>query len=110
MFFFDMNYLLMVMIPAMLLSGAAQLYLRNVFGKWGQTANNRGYDGPETARHIMRHANLNVTLEGTDQQLGDHYDPSSHTARMSPDVVSRPRVASMALVAPDLGHAQQHQD
>ncbi|MGJ3237757.1 MAG: zinc metallopeptidase, partial [Anaerolineae bacterium] len=72
--------------------------------------NNRGYDGPETARHIMRHANLNVTLEGTDQQLGDHYDPSSHTVRMSPDVASRPSVASMAIVAHELGHAQQHQD
>jgi Zn-dependent membrane protease YugP len=41
--------------------------------------------------------------------LTDHYDPRSHTVRMSQSVASTPSVASMAIVAHELGHAQQHE-
>lgn len=110
MFFFDMNYLIMVFVPTLIISGLAQFYLRNVYNKWGKTANVNNYSGPDTASHLMRYGNLNVALERTEQELGDHYDPRSHTVRMSPDVASRSSVASMAIVAHELGHAQQHQE
>ncbi len=42
-------------------------------------------------------------------QLTDHYDPRSHTVRMSEDVAKTNSVASMAIVAHELGHAQQHE-
>lgn len=107
--FFDMSYIIMVVVPTMIISGLAQWYLRNTYSKWSGRANSNNYAGAETARHIMRYANLNVGLETTPQQLGDHYDPRSHMVRMSPDVATRPSVASMAIVAHELGHAQQHQ-
>lgn len=110
MFFFDFNYLIMVFVPTLILSGLAQMFLRNAYSKWGNRGNSNGYSGPETARHIMRYANLNVSLEGTPQDLGDHYDPATHTVRISPGVAGRSSVASMAIVAHELGHAQQHQD
>jgi len=110
MFFFDMNYMIMVLVPTLIISGLAQWYLRSAYGKWGKIGNGNGYSGPQTAEHIMRYAGLNVSLEGTPQDLGDHYDPRTHTVRMSPDVAGRPSIASMAIVAHELGHAQQHQD
>lgn len=108
--FFDLNYILLVIIPAAVLSGAAQLYLRTTYGKWSQTRNGLNMAGPDVAQRIMRRAGLNVGLELTPGQLSDHYDPRNHTVRMSPDVAQVPSVASMAIVAHELGHAQQHQE
>lgn len=108
--FFDPSYMLLVMLPTLIISGLAQWYLRSTYSKWGDTANSNNFSGSETARHIMRYANLNVGLETTPQELGDHFDPSTEIVRMSPGVAQRPSVASMAIVAHELGHAQQHQD
>jgi len=110
MFFFDMNYLLMVMIPTLILSGLAQWYMSNAVGKWSQIRNTGGYTGPEVAQQIMREAGLNVRLEGTQQQMGDHYDPREGVVRISPMVAGTNSVASMAVVAHELGHVQQHQE
>lgn len=51
-----------------------------------------------------------IKLERTSGQLTDHYDPRSQTVRMSEGVATRPSVASMAIVAHELGHAQQHEN
>ena len=51
-----------------------------------------------------------IKLARTPGQLTDHYDPRSHTVRMSDGVASRSSVASMAIVAHELGHAQQHEN
>lgn len=110
MFFFDTGYLLMVFIPTLIISGVAQLLVRSAYSKWSKIRNANGYSGPDTARHIMRYTGLNVGLEGTPQEMGDHYDPRSHIVRMSPDVAGTNSVASMAIVAHELGHAQQHQE
>ena len=104
MLFFDPVYLLF-MIPGIILSGLAQLYVRNAYSRWSQEANGSQLNGPEVARRIMRHAGLNVALETTPQELGDHYDPRSHTVRMSPGVAATNSVAAMAIVAHELGHA-----
>jgi len=99
-----------IVIPTMIISGLAQLFLRNAYGKWSQTRNTSGIAGPEVAQQIMRHAGLNVRLEMTPGELSDHYDPAAHTVRMSPAVAQTNSVAAMAIVAHELGHAQQHQD
>jgi Zn-dependent membrane protease YugP len=41
--------------------------------------------------------------------LTDHYDPRSNTVRLSDGVANRHSVAAMAIVAHELGHAQQHE-
>ena len=55
-------------------------------------------------------AGSHIKLENTPGQMTDHYDPRSHTVRMSEGVATRPSVASMAIVAHELGHAQQHEN
>ena len=50
-----------------------------------------------------------IKLARTPGQMTDHYDPRSHTVRMSDGVATRPSVAAMAIVAHELGHAQQHE-
>jgi len=51
-----------------------------------------------------------IKLKRTPGQMTDHYDPKTHTVRLSENVVARPSVASMAIVAHELGHAQQHEN
>jgi Zn-dependent membrane protease YugP len=51
-----------------------------------------------------------IKLARTPGQMTDHYDPRSHTVRMSDGVSTRPSVASMAIVAHELGHAQQDEN
>lgn len=105
-----MYYLLCVMLPALLLSGAAQLYLRNSYSTWKQRPNSRGLNGQQTAEILMR--NYHLPLSGgiylVDQELGDHYDPRNESVGMSRDIAQLPSVASMAVAAHEFGHVQQY--
>ncbi len=51
-----------------------------------------------------------IKLARVPGQMTDHYDPRSRTVRMSDGVATRPSVAAMAIVAHELGHAQQHEN
>ncbi len=109
--FFDSNYLLWVLIPSLILSFAAQMWVRSAYAKWGNTRNTLGLTGTQVAERIKSTAGLdNVGLEGTPGQLSDHFDPRDNVVRMSQDIASKPSVASMAIVAHELGHAQQYQE
>lgn len=111
MYFFDMDYILLVLIPTVLLSGLAQLFVQSAYSRWNNERNGSGLTGTDVAHRIIRSADLRgISLEITPGQMSDHYDPRSHTVRMSPDVAQRPGVASMAIVAHELGHAQQHEE
>ncbi len=109
--FFDGSYLLWVMIPSLLLSLAAQFFVRSAYGKWSRERNSANADGEEVARIIMQRTSVSgVSLEGVPGQMTDHYDPRSHTVRISADNARTPSVAAMAITAHELGHAQQHQE
>jgi uncharacterized protein len=111
MFYFDTNYLFWVFIPTLLLSLFAQFFVRSAYSKWSNVRNDANLTGPEVARRIMQTAGLTeVRLEGTPGELTDHFDPSSNVVRMSESVAAKPSVASMAIVAHELGHAQQYQE
>ncbi len=106
--YFDPSYF-MILIPAIILSLVAQMLVSSAFARWGRVRNGAGLSGAQVAERIIRQAGLHgVGLEGTPGQRTDHYDPSSHVVRMSQDVATQPSVASMAVVAHELGHAQQH--
>lgn len=109
--FFDMGYLLWVFIPSLVLSGLAQLFVSSAYNKWGNTRNTLGLTGLDVARQIMSRTNVNgVQIEGTPGKLTDHYDPRDNTIRISQSNATLPSVAGMAIVAHELGHAQQHQE
>lgn len=126
--FFDTNYLLWVFIPTMLISLAAQFYVRSQFSKWGNTRNSAGLTGAQVAQRILSRTSVgNVSFEHADPRVAgarasgvslertagaftDHYDPRTHTVRMSEEVANKPSVAAMAVVAHELGHAQQHEE
>ncbi len=108
MFYFDPTYLLFI-IPGIILSLIAQGMVSSAFAKWTKARNTANLTGTQVAERIIRSAGLTgVGLEGTPGIRSDHYDPTTHTVRMSQDVATVPSVAAMAVVAHELGHAQQH--
>lgn len=107
--FFDTGYLLFVMLPALILSGAAQMYLRGVYGTWSQRQNSQQLTGVDTARTVMRNFGLDASLAETSGELSDHFDPREKIVRLSPAVARQPSVASMAIAAHEFGHVQQWQ-
>lgn len=108
--FFDVNYLLWVALPALILSGLAQYFVRSTYSKWSQVPNGAAASGVQVAEQIFARTGLNpVRLEGTPGQLTDHYDPRENVVRLSQGIGTTPSVAGMAVVAHELGHVQQYQ-
>ena len=111
MFFFDMTYIWLVLIPSLVLSFGAQMWVRRAYQKWGNTRNSADMTGAQIGPHLVRTGGLNgVRFEGTHGELTDHYDPSGHIVRMSQGIATTPSVAAMAIVAHELGHAQQYEE
>ncbi|MFC2046065.1 zinc metallopeptidase [Chloroflexota bacterium] len=50
-----------------------------------------------------------IAFQKTPGQMTDNYNPRKRTVSMSEGVATKPSVAAMAIVAHELGHAQQHE-
>jgi Zn-dependent membrane protease YugP len=93
--------------PALILALIAQWWVRHAFQKYLEVRNSAGLTGLEAARQMMRQLGLGLNIEGARGTLSDHYDPRRKVLRLSQEVANRPSVASVAIVAHELGHAQQ---
>lgn len=51
-----------------------------------------------------------VNIEVINKQLGDHYDPTTKTLRLSPEVYSGNSISSAGIAAHEVGHAIQHKE
>ena len=100
------SYMLYVL-PALLLSLLAQMWVQSAYKKYLQVPNGARLTGLDVAQRIMAYTGLQLKVEGTPGTLTDHYDPRSKTLRLSPGVAKQPSIASLAIVAHELGHAQQ---
>jgi hypothetical protein len=102
----------------LVISLAAQMYIKSAYGKWSKVANSHNLTGLQVGQELLRDTGLGATYQmssGTGVQfqgiagnLTDHYDPRTHTVGLSQAVATQPSVASMAIVAHELGHAQQY--
>lgn len=108
MYFFNSGYFLFVMLPALILSGLAQMAVTGAYNKWSQRRNSSGVTGANVARRFIQSYGFGVQLEGVQQELGDHFDPRTKIVRLSPGVASQPSIASMAIAAHEFGHVQQY--
>jgi Zn-dependent membrane protease YugP len=108
--FFNTQYLLF-MLPALLLALFAQWRVTSTYRKYAQIRNLQGLTGADVARVLMRNEGLDqVSVEMIPGDLTDHYDPRGKVMRLSEGSTRQPSVASMAVVAHELGHAQQDKE
>lgn len=94
-------------LPALLLALVAQAWVQSAYRKYSRIANSIGITGVEAARRMMADVGTPLRIEGSRGTLSDHYEPRSNTLRLSPGVAQQPSIASLAIVAHELGHAQQ---
>ena len=107
MFFFDPYYLLFSM-PAILLVLFAQWKVKSAYNKYTRGPNERGMTGEQAAQRLLMVNGLNgVSVEGIPGDLTDNYDPRSKTLRLSAGVAKVASVASLGIVAHEIGHAMQ---
>jgi len=105
--YFDPMYLLFAL-PALLLGLYAQMKIRSTYGKYLRVANSASVTGLGAARHLLDAARLyDVEIGQTPGELSDHYDPRKKLLKLSPGVANAPSVASLGIVAHEIGHAMQ---
>jgi Zn-dependent membrane protease YugP len=105
-----LNYYI-YMIPAFILMLIAQWYVSSAYKKWSKVPNQRRISGSDAAKQLINSVGIyDVQVEQVAGRLTDHYDPRKKVLRLSPKVSQEPSVASLAIAAHELGHAQQDQE
>lgn len=83
--------------------------LRSKFSHYSGVPMSNGRSGAEVAADMLRYYNIHdvkiVEGQGT---LTDHYNPTTKTVSLSPDVFRGRHVAAAAVAAHECGHAVQH--
>jgi hypothetical protein len=107
MFGFGIDPLYLIMaLPALALAMWAQWRVKSTFSKWAQVPTMRRVSGIDAAQILMRHNNINIGVKRIGGELTDHYDPRDKSMSLSDSSVVD-SIASVAVVAHELGHAQQ---
>lgn len=108
MFYFDPTYLIFA-IPGLLLAMWAQWKVQSTFNKYAQVPTRTGVNGVQAAQVLIGRNALSVGVTSTPGMLTDHYDPRSKTVALSQSSQMN-SVASVAVVAHELGHAMQDKE
>lgn len=102
----DVTYLLVIL--ALLLTMAAQAYMRSSFSKYSKIRNMRGLTGAQIAQQILQSEGLyQVQVVPVSGSLTDHYDPRSKTVSLSQTVFGSTSLAAAGVAAHECGHAIQ---
>lgn len=109
MFVFDLNYVLLVLIPGVILGMWAQAKVHSAYRRASQISTRRGHTGAEVARMILDAAGVHdVRVEPTHGFLSDHYHPLQKRLRLSERNHSGASIAAVGVAAHEVGHALQH--
>jgi Zn-dependent membrane protease YugP len=106
---FDMQYLLMVMLPGLVLSGWASWKTKRAFKKYSQIRGAQGMTGAQAAQRLLDRAGIrDVQVVPTRGYLSDHYNPLTKTLALSEAVHSSTSIAAIGVACHEAGHAIQH--
>jgi len=107
--FFDMQYMLFVMVPALVLAGLASLMVKVTFNRYSKIPCYSGFTGAQAAERMLRSNGIfDVKVEETSGFLSDHYDPSNKVLRLSSDVYHSNSLSAVGVACHEAGHALQH--
>jgi len=110
MLLWNWTYFLYVALPIMVLGFVASSWVKRTYQRYSQVRSASGLTGVDVARRILAGAGLHdVTVQVIDGELSDNYDPRSKTLNLSQAVAAGRSVAGEAVVAHEIGHAQQDQ-
>lgn len=108
MYYYDYYFLILV-VPALLISLAAQIMVKTTFSKQSKKLSTRGISGAQAASNILSYYGItNVRIERVSGNLTDHYDPKTNVIRLSDNVFSSTSIAAIGVACHEAGHAAQH--
>ena len=109
--FFDMQYMILVMLPALVLAGIASLMVKVTFNRYSRVRCYSGLTGAQAAERMLRSNGIfDVKVEETGGFLSDHYDPTKKVLRLSPGVYESQSLSAVGVACHEAGHALQHAD
>lgn len=83
--------------------------LKSKFSKYSKMPLTNGMSGVEVAHAMLRHYNISdVNIVEGRGRLTDHYNPTTKTVSLSPEVYNGRSVAAAAVAAHECGHVVQH--
>lgn len=104
----DIYYIVLVL-PAIILSLAAQAGVKGTYAKMSAVKNSRGLTGAAAAARVLSYYGINdVKIERVSGRLTDHYDPRANVIRLSSDVYGGSSVAAVGVACHEAGHAAQY--
>jgi Zn-dependent membrane protease YugP len=103
--FFDPTYLFYA-VPGLLLAMWAQFTLKSTFATYSRVATSSGITGSDAANILIRATGVRVGVKSTQGVLTDFYNPADKTINLSQSSGVN-SVASVAVVAHEMGHAVQ---
>jgi Zn-dependent membrane protease YugP len=111
---FDSNYVIFF-IAIIVVSGAAQMYIRSIYSRWSRVENGAGLTGAQVAEYLRDHAPFGsragreaiTAINMVPGNLSDRFDPRDRTLSLSETVANQASIAAMAVAAHEVGHAQQ---
>jgi len=108
MMYFDPVYLLFAL-PGMILAILAQIFVKSTFARYKQVRASSGMSGAQAAHQMLSFAGVHsCRIEPVQGFLTDHYDPSSKTLRLSPEVFNGTDLSAIGVACHEAGHAIQH--
>ena len=107
--FFDLTYILMVLVPGMLISGLASWRVKAAFKRYSKVGSRRGLTGAQAAQVLLDRAGIqDVRVVPTRGYLSDHYNPTSKQLALSEAVYASNSIAAIGVACHEAGHAIQH--
>lgn len=107
-FYYNISYLYLL-IPAMIISVAAQIAVKSAYSKMSSVYSKSGYSGAQAAAAILKYYGItDVRIEQCSGKLTDHYDPRTNVIRLSEGVYSSTSIAAIGIACHEAGHAAQH--
>ena len=107
--YFDMTYMLLVVLPGMVLSGGASMLVKGTFKKYESVGTQSNLTGAEAANLMLQRAGVtNCRIEPISGRMSDHYDPRDRTLRLSEPVYNARSISAIGVACHEAGHALQH--
>ncbi len=104
-----LDWTMIVLLPAILLSIWAQARVKNTFAHYSQVRSRSGLTARQAARQILDSYGLNsVPIKQVSGSLTDHYDPRDRSLSLSQSVYDSTSIAAIGVAAHEVGHAVQH--
>lgn len=113
MIFYDFYYYLLgiILVPGLIMSIWAQTKVHNNFQKYNDMPSKCEIPANKLARRLLDGAGLtDVKVTSCKGHLTDHFNPKTNTVALSESVYDSSSVASLGIMAHELGHVLQYKD